>query len=300
MATHSGFITIIGKPNVGKSTLLNALVGEKIAITSPKVQTTRFRITGILNEDNKQFVFIDTPGMHKGYHKLGMDMDEVAHQSMMDVDVILWVVDQAFKKSDETILNRVKEANLPTILVINKIDTLKSKAEIDQIIVSFISKHNFESVIPISAMDKTHLDKLKEAITPHLIEGPMFYPEDMKTDQSQTSRMAELIRERILYHTEQEVPHSVAVILENMSLNEELNTVDVDALIIVERDSQKGILIGKQGERLKRIGTEARKEINKLFNLKVHLTLWVKVKKDWRNDPSTIKRFGYGDDSWKE
>ncbi len=300
MAEKSGFITIIGKPNVGKSTLLNALVGEKIAIVSPKVQTTRFRITGILNEEDSQYVFIDTPGMHKGYHALGKEMDQTAEQSMMDVDVILWVVDQTFRKSDEIILDRVKRANLPVILVINKIDQLEKKTDIDAIIISFLNRHPFAAIIPISAQDKVHLEQLKKAINEHLIEGPLFYPKDYVTDQSQTSRMAELIRERILYHTEQEVPHSVAVILERMETNEEVKTLDVDALIIVERDSQKGILIGKNGEKLKKIGTEARKEINRLFNLKVHLTLWVKVKKDWRNDPSTIKRFGYGDESWKE
>ncbi len=300
MAEKSGFITIIGKPNVGKSTLLNALVGEKIAIVSPKVQTTRFRITGILNEEDTQYVFIDTPGMHKGYHRLGKEMDLMAEQSMMDVDVILWVVDQPFYSSDEMILERVKRANLPVILVINKIDQLEKKSDIDSIIISFLNRYAFSAIIPISALDKTHLDKLKEAINAHLVEGPLFYPKDYVTDQSQTSRMAELIRERILYHTEQEVPHSVAVILERMETNEKLKMLDVDALIIVERDSQKGILIGKNGEKLKKIGTEARKEINHLFKLKVHLTLWVKVKKDWRNDPSTIKRFGYGDDSWKD
>ncbi len=295
MAQKSGFITIVGKPNVGKSTLLNALIGQKIAITSPKVQTTRFRITGILNEDDNQFIFIDTPGMHKPIHSLGKRMDKTALDAMIDVDVILWVVDQKFQKSDEMILSRIETANVPTILVINKIDELDNKSAIDEIIISFMNKHRFEEIIPISAKEKTHFSQLKEAILKHMIEGPLFYPKDFVTDQSNDSRMSELIRERILYYTEQEVPHSVAVMIESMKTNPELNTLDVDALIIVERDSQKGILIGKAGEKLKRIGTEARKEMNQIFNLKVHLTLWVKVKKNWRNDPSTIARYGYGD-----
>lgn len=291
----SGFITIVGKPNVGKSTLLNALIGEKIAITSPKVQTTRNRITGILNEDGNQFIFIDTPGMHKPNHSLGRQMDKTAIDAMMDVDCVLWVVDQPFKKSDEFILERVKNEGLPTILVINKIDELAKKSDIDEIIVSFISRHEFDEIIPISAKEKTHFIHLKNAILKHLVEGPQFYPEDYVTDQTQDQRMAELIREKILYATEQEIPHSVAVMIETMKVNEELNTLDVDALIVVERDSQKGIVVGKNGAMLKKIGTQARKEINKIFDLKVHLTLWVKVKKDWRNDPSTVTRYGYGD-----
>lgn len=294
MVTKSGFIAIIGKPNVGKSTLINALIGEKIAITSPKVQTTRFRITGILNEADNQFVFIDTPGMHKPYHGLGKSMDKSASDALMDADVIMWVVDQTYRRTDEVILERVKQSKLPTILVINKIDTLANKAEIDKIIISFLKVFDFKEIIPISAKDKTHLIQLKNTLSSNLIEGPHYYPKDYVTDQTTESRMTEIIRERILYYTEQEVPHSVAVMLESFKFNEELNTMDIDALIIVERDSQKGILIGKNGEKLKRIGSEARKEINQLFDMKVHLTLWVKVKKDWRNDPTTVSRYGYG------
>ncbi len=294
MATKSGFIAIIGKPNVGKSTLLNALIGKKIAITSPKVQTTRFRITGILNEADDQFVFIDTPGMHQPYHGLGKSMDRSASDALMDADLIMWVVDQSFRRTDQMILERVKQSGLPVVLVINKIDILENKAEIDKIIISFIKLHEFSEVIPISAKESKHLVQLKTALSKYLIEGPHYYPEDYLTDQSDESRMSEIIRERILYYTEQEVPHSVAVMLESVKINDEHKTVDVDALIIVERDSQKGILIGKNGEKLKKIGTEARKEINHIFDMKVHLTLWVKVKKDWRNDPATVSRYGYG------
>lgn len=294
MTTKSGFIAIVGKPNVGKSTLLNTLIGQKVAITSPKVQTTRFRITGILNEDDNQFVFMDTPGMHKPIHGLGKSMDKSASDALLDADMVMWVVDQTYRRTDEVILERIKQSKLPTILVINKIDTLENKASIDKIILSFLQVHTFEEIIPISAKESTHLIQLKGALSKHLIEGPHYYPKDYVTDQTDEQRMAEIIRERILYYTEQEVPHSVAVMLESFQYNEALKTLDIDALIIVERDSQKGILIGKNGEKLKKIGTEARKEINRIFNMKIHLDIWVKVKKDWRNDPNTVSRYGYG------
>ena len=232
--------------------------------------------------------------MHKPYHGLGKAMDKSASDALMDADVLMWVVDQTYRRTDEVILERVKQSKLPVILVINKIDTLENKAEIDKIIVSFLKMHPFNEVVPISAKEQTHLTQLKEILTQHLTVGPHYYPQDYVTDQTDESRMTEIIRERILYYTEQEVPHSVAVMLESFKFNEELKTIDIDALIIVERDSQKGILIGKNGEKLKRVGTEARKEINRLFDMKIHLSLWVKVKKDWRNDPTTVSRYGYG------
>lgn len=294
MSTKSGFIAIVGKPNVGKSTLLNTLIGEKVAITSPKVQTTRFRITGILNDGDDQYVFIDTPGMHKPFHGLGKLMDKSASDALLDADAIMWVVDQTFKKSDQVILERIQQANLPTILVINKIDQLPKKSDIDKIIVSFLNVHNFVDIIPISALESTHLEHLKIALSKHLVQGPHYYPKDYITDQSDEARMTEIIRERILYYTEQEVPHSVAVVLESFQHFPDTNKMDIDALIIVERDSQKGILVGKNGEKLKKIGSEARKEINHIFKVKSHLSLWVKVKKNWRNDPKTVSKYGYG------
>ncbi|HHX76479.1 MAG TPA: GTPase Era [Acholeplasmataceae bacterium] len=294
MSTKSGFIAIVGKPNVGKSTLLNALIGEKVAITSPKVQTTRFRITGILNDGDDQYVFIDTPGMHKPFHGLGKLMDKSASEALLDADAIMWVVDQTFKASDQIILERIQQAKLPTILVINKIDQLPKKSDIDKIIVSFLHVHDFVDIIPISALESTHLEHLKIALSKHLVQGPHYYPKDYITDQSDEARMTEIIRERILYYTEQEVPHAVAVVLESFQHFPDTNKMDIDALIIVERDSQKGILVGKNGEKLKKIGSEARKEINHIFKVKSHLSLWVKVKKNWRNDPNTVSKYGYG------
>ena len=291
----SGFISIIGKPNVGKSTLINALLGEKIAITSPKPQTTRHRITGVLNNPDYQMIFVDTPGMHEGKHLLGKTIDKVAVGSMQDVDVILLVVDRKYHAVDEPIIKRLLSQNSKVILVINKIDALSTKTLIDDIIISFLKVYPFSEVIPISAQNKIHLDQLKTAILTYLPEGPQYFPADYVSDQSETKLASEIVRERILHHAEQEVPHAVTVIIESMNENLETKTLDVSALIIVERPTQKQILIGKNGEKLKQIGKEARLEINHLLNRKIHLSLWIKVKKDWRNNPNEIKRYGYGD-----
>ncbi len=291
----SGFISIIGKPNVGKSTLINALLGEKIAITSPKPQTTRHRITGVLNNPDYQMIFVDTPGMHEGKHLLGKTIDKVAVGSMQDVDVILLVVDRKYHAVDEPIIKRLLSQNSKVILVINKIDALSTKTLIDDIIISFLKVYPFSEVIPISAQNKIHLDQLKTAILTYLPEGPQYFPTDYVSDQSETKLASEIVRERILHHAEQEVPHAVTVIIESMNENLETKTLDVSALIIVERPTQKQILIGKNGEKLKQIGKEARLEINHLLNRKIHLSLWIKVKKDWRNNPNEIKRYGYGD-----
>jgi GTP-binding protein Era len=294
MSDHkSGFVAIVGRPNVGKSTLINALIGEKIAIMSPKPQTTRHRILGVLTKENYQITFVDTPGLHKGKDLLNQTIDKIAVSAISDVDIVLYVVDREKDQSSEYVLSYFKEAHVPVFLVINKIDMLKSKSEIDAIILSYLASYPFEGVIPISAKDKTYIDKIEELIVPLLPEGPMYFPKDMKTDQTEEKLMSELIREKILYHTEQEVPHAVAVVIESLVENDELNTIDVSALIIVERPTQKQILIGKGGEKMKRIGTEARKEINHLLHTKIHLSLWVKVKKDWRNRPSDLRSLGF-------
>ena len=295
-AHRSGFVAIVGRPNVGKSTLINALIGEKISIMSPKPQTTRHRIMGVLTKPDYQIIFVDTPGLHKGKDLLNKTIDKIAVSAISDVDIVLYVVDKPKDLASEYVLNYFRQAEVPVFLLINKIDTLKSKSEIDEIILSYLSSYPFEGVIPISATNHTHLDKIEELVVPMLSEGPEFFPPDMKSDQTEEKLMSELIREKILYHTEQEVPHAVAVVIESLTENDELNTIDVSALIIVERPTQKQILIGKGGEKMKKIGMEARKEINQLLNTKIHLSLWVKVKKDWRNRPQDLKSFGLSED----
>jgi len=292
----SAFVAIIGRPNVGKSTLINQIIGEKIAITSPKPQTTRNKILGIYTKDNYQIIFVDTPGMHKGKDLLNKTIDKIAHSSLSEVDVCLFVVDQKKGLAEDHIIESFKNIDIPIFLVINKIDELKSKSEIDEIILSYITQFNYEGVIPLSAKKNTNIDRLIVSIKPFLEEGPLYFPKEMITDQSENKMMSELIREKILYHTEQEVPHSVAVVIESLEENKELKTVDVSALIIVERPTQKQILIGKNGDKIKKIGTEARLEINSLLETKIHLTLWVKVKKDWRNRPNDLKAFGIGEE----
>ncbi len=291
----SGFIAIVGRPNVGKSTLLNALIGQKVAIMSPKPQTTRHRITGVLSENDYQMIFVDTPGMHKGKDLLNKTIDKVAVSSLRDVDMVLFVVDRKKTAAEGFIMNYFKGLKKPVFIVINKIDELKSKSAIDEVIMSYMSYYDFEGFFPVSAKDLTYIDKIKEKLIEYLPEGPKYFPPEMKSDQSETVMMSELIREKILYFTEQEIPHAVAVVIESIYQNTELNQVDVSALIIVERPTQKQILIGRGGEKIKHIGTEARKEINKVLDTKIHLTLWVKVKKDWRNRPSDLKAFGFGE-----
>ncbi len=295
MAYRSGFIAIVGRPNVGKSTLINALINKKIAITSDKPQTTRHRISGLVTEDDYQMIFVDTPGMHKGKDLLNQTIDKIAVQSLQDVDLVLFVVDKKFGAAEEHIIKYFEHVKVPVFLVINKIDQYASRSAIDEIILSYLNTFKFEGFFPISAKDKTHLDKLKENLVPYLPEGPMYYPKDMDSDQSETTLMSEFIREKILHLTEQEVPHSVAVVIERLEYNKENKTLDVDALIIVERASQKKILIGHQGDKIKQIGTLARKEINKELDKKIHLSLWIKIKKDWRNRESDLKAYGVGD-----
>ncbi len=293
---RSGFVAIVGRPNVGKSTLINQLIGEKIAIMSPKPQTTRHRIMGVLTKPNYQIVFVDTPGLHKGKDLLNKTIDKIAVAAISDVDVVLYVVDRKKDLASEYIVSYFKQAKVPVFLVINKIDLLANKSEIDEIILSYMDSYPFVGVIPLSAKEGTYVDKIEELVVPMLEQGPRFFPEDMKSDQTEEKLMSELIREKILYHTEQEVPHAVAVVIESLKENDEMNTIDVSALIIVERPTQKQILIGKGGEKMKKIGMEARKEINILLNTKIHLSLWVKVKKDWRNRAQDIKSFGLSED----
>lgn len=295
MKHKAGFVAIVGRPNVGKSTLLNALIGVKAAITSPKPQTTRHRISGIISKPDYQLVFVDTPGMHKGKDLLNKNIDKVAVSSLTDVDAVLFVVDKKKSAAEAHIIRYFEHLQTPVYLLINKVDLLKTKKDIDDLIISYLGSYEFAGYYPISAKDHTHLDKLKDELIALIPEGPEYFPADMKSDQSDTVMMSELVREKILYLTEQEVPHAVAVQIESLIDNPQLNTLDVSAIIIVERSSQKSILIGKNGEKIKTIGSEARKDINQYLNRKVHLTLWVKVKKDWRNRPQDLKAFGFGD-----
>lgn len=294
--TRSGFVAIVGRPNVGKSTLLNQILKEKVAITSNKPQTTRHRITGILTKGLNQIVFIDTPGMHKGKHLLNRRIDKLAVATLNEVDAILFVTDRPFGKAEEHVINHFKNVNVPIYLVINKIDLLSSRSDIDEIIISYLGKYDFKGVYPISAKTEKHLEILLDEITDNLTDGPFYYPEEMTSDQSQTTLMAEFVREKILKYTEEEIPHASAVVIESLNYNEEFKTLDVNVLIVVERNSQKRIVIGKNGSKIKEIGKDARLDINEQFGLKAHLEIWVKVKKDWRNRESEITRYGYGNE----
>ena len=292
MNFKSGFVTIVGRPNVGKSTLINALIGRKIAITSPKPQTTRHLITGVVNGENFQLVFVDTPGMHRGKNLLGKTINNLAVDSLKGMDIIVFVVDEIRGPGECHVINHFRNLGIPVFLVINKIDKLKGRMAIDEIILSYVNDFEYAAVIPVSAKEKTYVDKLVSFLVDVLEEGPQYYPLDMDSDQTDSVIMGEIIREKVIYHTKEEVPHSVAVVIESAKKNKALNTLDVSAIIVVERDSQKGIVIGSNGEMLKQIGTEARLDINDSLNLKVHLELFVKVKKEWRSNLNDLKRFG--------
>lgn len=298
MAEHrSGFVGLVGRPNVGKSTLMNKLVGEKIAITSQKPQTTRNRIMCILNTANAQMVFWDTPGIHKPQHKLGDYMVKTALDTLQEVDVVLFVADVTAKRGagEDFILNVLREVKCPVVLALNKIDKLEHKEQLLTVIASFTKDFQFASVVPVSALQDTDFSGLTQEIEQHLPVGPDYYDEDVLTDQQERVIAAEIVREKILQLTQDEVPHSVAV--EVVAFKERDNgTVFISGNIYVERDSQKGILIGAKGSMLKKIGELARADIEKLIGAKVFLQLWVKVRADWRNNLKTLKEFGYKND----
>ena len=291
----SGFIAVIGRPNVGKSTLINKIIGQKIAIMSDKPQTTRSRIQCILTQDDAQFIFLDTPGIHKPKFKLGEYMLKAAEGTLKEVDAIFFVIDatEKFGGGEKYILERLNETNQPVILVINKIDLLE-RAEILPLIAAYSERYKFAATVPISAADGTNVDELLNEAKKFLPEGPKYYPADMVTDQPERLIISEIIREKILHLTEDEVPHSVAVDIEEITARKN-NLTYIRATIYVERDSQKGILIGKNGGLLKTVGQNARPEIEMLLGTKVFLDLWVKVKKDWRNSAGALQSFGLGD-----
>lgn len=287
---------MVGRPNVGKSTLINNLIGEKIAIMSDRPQTTRNKIMCILNTDNAQIMFLDTPGIHKPQHKLGEYMVRAAESALKEVDAVLFVVDANEKKGagDAFIMAKLKNITAPVILVVNKIDKLSTKEQLFAIIESYRNSCDFKAVLPISALQDKDFDPLVQEILQYLPEGPEYFPEDMITDQPERVIVAELIREKILKLTRDEVPHSIAVEIEEMKTRDNDNLY-IRATIFVERESQKGIVIGAKGALLKLIGQQARKDIEVLLGNKTYLELWVKVKADWRNRDKLLHQFGYDD-----
>lgn len=289
----SGFVSVIGRPNVGKSTLVNSLIGQKIAIMSDKPQTTRNKILCVLTLDDAQIIFVDTPGIHKPKHKLGEYMVNTAEKTLREVDVVLFVVDAtaSLGAGEHYILEHLAEIKTPVILVVNKIDQV-SKTNLLPMIQKYTENYNFTAVVPISALEHTNLENLVGEVKKHLEPGPQYYPSDMVTDQPERIIIAELIREKVLNLTREEIPHAIAVEIEEITTrsNEDLY---IRATIYVERDSQKGIVIGGKGQMLKDVGRLAREDIENLLGSKSYLDLWVKVKKDWRNRQSILRNLGY-------
>ncbi|MFZ5640299.1 MAG: GTPase Era [Bacillota bacterium] len=291
---RSGFVALVGRPNVGKSTLLNKFLGEKLAIMSDKPQTTRNKIQAVLNVEGAQIVFIDTPGIHKPKHKLGEFMVRVAQNVLHEVDVILFLAEANQPPAgpgDRYIIEQLKETETPVILVLNKID-LVARQELLPLIDAYRGLMDFAGIVPVSALAGDNLDQLRAEITRHLPEGPQYYPDDMITDQPERVIMAELIREQVLHLTRDEIPHSVAVDIEEVKTRPN-DTVYVHAVIYTERDSQKGIIVGKSGQMISKIGANARREIENLLGSKVYLELFVKVSRDWRNKEKTLRNLGY-------
>ena len=290
----SGFVTLIGRPNVGKSTLMNHLIGQKIAITSDKPQTTRNRIQTVYTDDRGQIIFLDTPGIHKAKNKLGQYMVNVAEHTLKEVDVILWLVEPAtfIGAGERHIAEQLKNVKTPIILVINKIDTVKNQDEILTFIAAYKDVCDFAEIGPLSALKDKNTDLLTELIFKYLPYGPQFYDEDTVTDQPMRQIAAELIREKALRLLDDEIPHGIAVTIEKMK-ERKGGRIDIEASIVCERESHKGIIIGKGGSMLKRIGIEARKEIESMMDTQVNLQLWVKVRKEWRDSELYMKNYGY-------
>lgn len=291
----SGFATLIGRPNVGKSTLMNYLIGQKIAITSNKPQTTRNRIQTVLTTEEGQIIFVDTPGIHKAKNKLGEYMVNIAERTLNEVDVVLWLVEPTtfIGAGEKHIAQQLERVNTPVILVINKVDSVK-KEEVFASIAAYKDFYDFAEIVPVSARSGENTRELLKEIFKYLPYGPQFYDEDTVTDQPERQIVAELIREKALHCLNEEIPHGIAVTIERMQKTRKLT--HIDATIICERDSHKGIIIGKQGKMLKKIGSTARYEIEKMLDRQVNLQLWVKVKKDWRDSEFLMKNFGYRED----
>lgn len=290
----SGFVALIGRPNVGKSTLMNHLIGRKVAIMSNKPQTTRNRIQTILTKDDKQIIFIDTPGIHKPKHKLGEFMNKAALSTFAEVDAVLWLVepDKSIGAGDQFIIEQLKAVKTPVILVINKIDTI-SKQDILLVMDAYSKAYDFDAIIPLSALTGENTQALTESIEKHLVEGPQFFPEDMVTDQPEKQLVAELIREKTLFLLKEEVPHGIAIVIDSFEEREGQPLIDIHATIICERKSHKPIILGKQGSMIKKIGIGARRDIETLLGSRVHLDLWVKIKDNWRDSDFLLRNYGY-------
>lgn len=291
----SAFIAIIGRPNVGKSSILNKLLGQKVAIVSSKPQTTRTRIMGVLTEGKDQLVFLDTPGMHKPKNSLGDYMVRSINESVAGVDACLLVTEagQEIRENERMLIEKVKKFDLPCVLAINKTDTVNDKEVILEQIIKYSKEMDFDAIVPVSAETGSKLDELKEELKKFTSEGGHFFPDDTLTDQPEKVLAAEMIREKILRLTEKEIPHGTAVVIERMKMRDDKNLMDIDATIYCERDTHKGILIGKKGAMLKKISTYARQDMENFFGCKVNLKTWIKVKEDWRNKENLMRSFGF-------
>lgn len=291
----SAFIAIIGRPNVGKSSILNKLLGQKVAIVSSKPQTTRTRIMGVLTEGKDQLVFLDTPGMHKPKNSLGDYMVRSINESVAGVDACLLVTEagQEIRENEKMLIEKVKKLDLPCVLAINKTDTINDKEVILEQIIKYSKEMDFDAIVPVSAETGSKLDELKEELKKFTSEGGHFFPDDTLTDQPEKVLAAEMIREKILRLTEKEIPHGTAVVIERMKMRDDKNLMDIDATIYCERDTHKGILIGKKGVMLKKISTYARQDMENFFGCKVNLKTWIKVKEDWRNKENLMRSFGF-------
>lgn len=291
----SAFIAIIGRPNVGKSSILNKLLGQKVAIVSSKPQTTRTRIMGVLTEGKDQLVFLDTPGMHKPKNSLGDYMVRSINESVAGVDACLLVTEagQKIRENEKMLIEKVKKLDLPCVLAINKTDTINDKEVILEQIIKYSKEMDFDAIVPVSAETGSKLDELKEELKKFTSEGGHFFPDDTLTDQPEKVLASEMIREKILRLTEKEIPHGTAVVIERMKMRNDKNLMDIDATIYCERDTHKGILIGKKGAMLKKISTYARQDMENFFGCKVNLKTWIKVKEDWRNKENLMRSFGF-------
>jgi len=295
MSYKSGFVAVVGAPNVGKSTFINSVIGQKISIVSPKPQTTRNAIRGIFSEKRGQVIFIDTPGIHTSKNELGSLMNKFAINALNDVDLILYMIDSTknFSENDENIIKSLAKNKTPIILVVNKIDLVKEKERLFKNILEYQKRLDIKDAFYISALNSKNIDILIDSIFSNLEEGPMYYPEGVVSDRVEEFIIAEIIREKALYLTNQEIPHSIAVIVEGIKESESENLIEISVVIYVEKSSQKKIIIGHQGSMIKRIGTLARKDIVLIMGRKIFLDIWVKVEENWRNKKQNLKRMGY-------